>query len=108
MASLGQEFQDAWRRDFASSNRHDVICSFVSGFSGNPSLVEPGNYVTMSVFTAYPYSRGKIHLTCRSNVLNGYEFDTGFLSHHSDIKKQGWGYKISHETFRRMPFYRGE
>jgi hypothetical protein len=62
----------------------------------------------MSVFTAYPYSRGKIHVTCRSNVLNGDDFDTGFLSHHGDIKKQVCGYKISREIFRRMPFYRGE
>lgn len=41
-------------------------------------------------------------------MLNGYEFDTGFLSHHSDIKKQVWGYKISREIFGRIPFYRGE
>jgi alcohol oxidase len=62
----------------------------------------------MSVFTAYPYSRGKIHITSRSDVLNGYEFDTGFLSHQSDLKKQLWGYKVSREIFRRMPFYKGE
>ena len=64
--------------------------------------------MTMGVYTAYPYSRGSIHITNKDDVLNGYEFDNGFLNHPSDIKKQLWAYKMSREIARRLPYYRGE
>jgi alcohol oxidase len=41
-------------------------------------------------------------------VLTGYDFDTGFLNHPSDIKKQLWAYKMSREIARRLPYYKGE
>jgi alcohol oxidase len=31
----------------------------------------------MGTYSAYPYSRGRIHITDPEDVLNGYEFDTG-------------------------------
>jgi hypothetical protein len=62
----------------------------------------------MGTYTAYPYSRGSIHITDKENVLDGYEFDTGFLNHPSDLKKQLWAYKMSREIARRLPYYNGE
>lgn len=62
----------------------------------------------MGTYTAYPYSRGRIHITSAEDVLTGYEFDAGFLNHPSDIKKQLWAYKISREIARRLPYYKGE
>lgn len=60
------------------------------------------------MYTAYPYSRGSIHITDKENVINGYEFDNGFLNHPSDIKKMVWAYKITREISRRLPYYKGE
>lgn len=67
-----------------------------------------GQYITMGTYTAYPYSRGSIHITDKEDVLTGYEFDTGFLNHPSDLKKQLWGYKLSREIARRLPYFNGE
>jgi alcohol oxidase len=85
-----------------------MLCGIVNAFLADPSLVEPGQYVTMGTYTAYPYSRGSIHITDPTNVIDGYDFDTGFLSHPSDLKKQVWAYKMSREIARRLPYYRGE
>ena len=76
-----------------------MLCGVVNAFLADPSLVEPGKlwegvycapylviylslvadipfslgqYVTMGAYTAYPYSRGKIHITDKEDVLNGY------------------------------------
>lgn len=62
----------------------------------------------MGTYTAYPYSRGSIHITDKSDPVDGYDFDTGFLNHPSDLKKQLWAYKMSREIVRRLPYYKGE
>lgn len=107
--SLGPEFRADWDRDFKDKPQKPVmLCGVVSAFLADPSLVEPGQYTTMGTYTAYPYSRGSIHITSAEDVLTGYEFDTGFLNHPSDLKKQLWAYKFSREIQRRLPYYRGE
>ena len=85
-----------------------MLCGVVSAFLADPTLVEPGQYMTMGTYTAYPYSRGRIHITDKDDVLSGYEFDNGFLNHPSDIKKLLWAYKMSREIARRLPYYKGE
>src|SRR5690242_17693542 len=78
-------------------------------FPGDPSLVPAGQYMAMSIFTAYPYSRGSIHIT-GPNVDDKPDFKTGFFSDARgvDIKKHIWAYKKQREIFRRMKTYRGE
>jgi len=85
-----------------------MLCGVVNAFLADPSLVEQGQYMTLGTYTAYPYSRGSIHITDKEDVINGYDFDTGFLNHPSDIKKQLWAYKTSREIGRRLPYYKGE
>lgn len=85
-----------------------MLCGVVNSFLADPSLVEPGQYITLGVYTAYPYSRGSIHINDKDDVLNGYDFDAGFLNHPSDIKKQLWAYKMSREIARKLPYYKGE
>jgi len=85
-----------------------MLCAVVNAFLADPTLVDPGQYITMGTYTAYPYSRGSIHITSSTDVQNGYEFDAGFLSHPSDLKKQLWAYKMQREICRRLPYYRGE
>jgi len=63
----------------------------------------------MSVFTAYPYSRGSIHIT-GPEIDDRLDFTTGFFSDPLgvDIKKHVWVYKMQREILRRMKTCRGE
>ncbi|KAE8449238.1 hypothetical protein EG329_008405 [Mollisiaceae sp. DMI_Dod_QoI] len=107
--ALGPEFKKDWDRFFAPyPTRPLMLCGQVSAFLADPSLVEPGQYITLGTYTAYPFSRGSIHINDKENVLDGYDFDTGFLSHPSDLKKQLWAYKMSREIARRLPYFAGE
>lgn len=110
VTALGPEFEKDWQRDFVPfPTRPVMLCGVVDAFLGDHStLSEQGQYMTLGVYTAYPYSRGSIHITSKDDVLNGYEFDAGFFNHDSDIKKQLWAYKMSREIARRLPYYRGE
>jgi alcohol oxidase len=109
IAELGPEFQKDWDRDFLPyPTRPLMLCGVVNAFLADPSLVEPGQYYTMGAYTAYPYSRGSIHITDKEDIVDGYDFDAGFLNHPSDIKKQLWAYKVTREISRRLPYYKGE
>lgn len=85
-----------------------MLCGVVNAFLADPSLVEPGQYITMGTYTAYPFSRGSIHITDKENVIDGYSFDAGFLNHPADLKKQLWAYKLQREIARRLPYFKGE
>jgi alcohol oxidase len=107
--SLGPEFEADWKRDFASiPQKPMMLCGVVNAFLADPSLVEPGQYMTMGTYSAYPWSRGSIHITDKEDAVSGYDFDAGFLSSPSDLKKQLWAYKMSREIARRLPYYKGE
>ncbi|KAJ8071418.1 hypothetical protein OCU04_001739 [Sclerotinia nivalis] len=107
--ALGPDFVSDWERDFAPHpTKPLMLCAVVNTFLADQSLVDPGQYLTMATYTAYPYSRGSIHITSSSDVQNGYELDAGFLSHPSDLKKQLWAYKMQREISRRLPYFQGE
>lgn len=78
-------------------------------FLGDPSSVPVGQYTTAGTYTAYPYSRGHMHIT-GSSVNDPLDFDVGFFNDANDIdvKKQIWAYKKQREILRRTNFYRGE
>jgi alcohol oxidase len=63
----------------------------------------------MANWTAYPYSRGHIHIT-GPNLDDPIDFDVGYLkdAHDIDLKKHIWAYKTQREIFRRMSIFRGE
>ncbi|KAH7013660.1 GMC oxidoreductase-domain-containing protein [Ilyonectria destructans] len=110
VAALGPEFQRSWDKDFKNTpDRPIMLMGLVSCFLGDPSAVPEGQYVTVGNYTAYPYSRGHIHIT-GSGVNDPIDFDVGFLSDENDIdlKKQVWAYKKSREIMRRTAMYRGE
>lgn len=110
VAALGPEFQAAWDRDFKDSpSRPLMLMGVVSTFLGDPSSVPAGQYSTIGCYTAYPYSRGSIHISGES-VYDSPSFETGFLSDKDDIdlKAQVWAYKRQREICRRLSTYRGE
>lgn len=87
------------------SSDTDVLISFM----GDPSALAPGQYVTIGNYTAYPYSRGSIHIT-GPGLDDPVDYDLGFFSDEGDVdlKKQVWAYKKQREIMRRLRSFRGE
>lgn len=90
---------------------HLLTSSFPNhpSFVGDQSALEPGQYVLMGNYTAYPYSRGSIHITGPSTD-DPPDFDLGFFSDPGDVdmKTHLWAYKRHREFARRTAAYRGE
>ena len=65
--------------------------------------------VIQGMYTAYPYSRGQIHIVSKSPTTPA-SFNTGFLSdpEGADMQVQVWAYKKQRELYRRTNAYRGE
>lgn len=110
VAALGPDFQAAWDRDFRDyPNRPLMLMGLVSTYLGDHTSIAPGQYVSFANYTAYPYSRGHIHIT-GPELADRLDFDVGFLTdaHDIDLKKQVWAYKKQREIMRRTNMYRGE
>ncbi|KFY25920.1 hypothetical protein V493_04368 [Pseudogymnoascus sp. VKM F-4281 (FW-2241)] len=110
VSALGPEFQAAWDRDFKNApNKPLMLMGLVSCFLGDPGSIPAGQYVTIGNYTAYPYSRGHMHIT-GSDHSDRLDFDVGFFTdpHDIDLKKQIWAYKKQREIMRRTKMYRGE
>ncbi|KIW82742.1 hypothetical protein Z517_01985 [Fonsecaea pedrosoi CBS 271.37] len=109
--ALGPDFKRAWDRDFKNSPDRPlmIIAMYLSFFGDHSTLPDNSEYVSMANWTAYPYSRGHIHIT-GPNVSDPIDFDVGYLKDPNDIdvKKHIWAYKIQREIFRRMNIFRGE
>ncbi|KAI1734593.1 GMC oxidoreductase [Xylaria scruposa] len=108
--SLGPDFKKVWERDFKDKpNRPVMLMALLNGYFGPPENAEPGQYVSMGNYTAYPYARGHIHIT-GPEVSDPLDFNAGFFSDagDADIKLQMWAYKKSREIMRRTSMYRGE
>jgi alcohol oxidase len=108
--SLGPAFTAAWNRDFKDKpNRPLMLCGIVSCFLGDLASIPEGQYVTAGTYTAYPYSRGHMHITGPKHD-DPLDFDVGFFNDEGDIdiKKQVWAYKKQREMLRRTKYYRGE
>ncbi|KAF7556004.1 hypothetical protein G7Z17_g1734 [Cylindrodendrum hubeiense] len=110
VAEFDPEFKAAWDRDYKNSpDRPLMLMGVVSCFLGDPSSVPEAQYLTIGNYTAYPYSRGHMHIT-GPEVADPLDFDVGFFSdaHDVDVKKQIWAYKKHREIMRRTSMYRGE
>lgn len=113
VAILGDSFKQVWEADFKSSpTKPLMLCGVVNSFLGDHKILNEAvdgvsQYATMGTYTAYPYSRGNIHITS-SDVSVPASFNTGFLSHPADLPKQVWAYKKQREIYRRTNAYAGE
>ncbi|OAT10443.1 alcohol oxidase [Blastomyces gilchristii SLH14081] len=104
---FGTALQEAWDKDFRHRETRPLMlmCAIAANLARKGPPVE-GQYFSMVSYTAYPYSRGSIHITGKS-VTDTPEFDAGFLNHPADIMKLVWGYKKQREIARRLPYYNG-
>ncbi|KAI1258678.1 GMC oxidoreductase [Xylariaceae sp. FL1019] len=110
VATLGPDFKKRWDEDFRDHpNRPLMLFALLNSYFGDPATLGEGQYLTLGAFSAYPYSRGHIHITGRE-VGDPLDFNVGFFSDPGDvdIKKHVWAYKKGREIMRRMSSYRGE
>jgi alcohol oxidase len=111
VAELGEEFKKAWDDgDFEKYPERPLMqLALVSAHAIAPLAPKSGQYFTLSVFNAYPHSRGHVHVT-GPGLDDTPDIDSGFLSdeHGFDVKGYIWAYKRSRELARRMDTYRGE
>lgn len=105
LQKLTPAFQRAWDKDFRNApDRPLMIIALYNSFFGEYStLPDSAEYVSMACWTAYPYSRGSIHIT-GPELSDPIDFDVGYLKDADDIdvQKHIWSYKLQREMFRRM------
>lgn len=110
---MGPEFRKLWDRDFKDEpDKPLMLMAAVSAFLGDHSILNEdkdgvSQYVTVGTYTAYPYSRGDIHIVSK-DAQTPASFNTGFLSHPADLTKKVWAYKKQRELYRRTNAYAGE
>ncbi|KAK3074768.1 hypothetical protein LTR53_002500 [Teratosphaeriaceae sp. CCFEE 6253] len=107
---LGAEFAKHWKEEYSEiPGKPLMMMATVAAFLGDPSLVPEGSYYGVGSYTAYPRSRGHVHIS-GPNWDDPADFETGFLTdeHDLDLKKCVWAYKLMREVARRTSFYRGE
>ncbi|EMC91126.1 hypothetical protein BAUCODRAFT_79805 [Baudoinia panamericana UAMH 10762] len=109
--ALGPEFRKKWDADFKNAPDRPlmIMAMYLSYYGDHSMLPDDAEYVSMANWTAYPYSRGSIHITGK-DVNDPIDFNTGWLQdeHDIDVKKHIWAYKLSREMWRRMSIFRGE
>ncbi|KAM4063945.1 GMC oxidoreductase [Hirsutella rhossiliensis] len=78
-------------------------------FPGDPTRLAAAQFMSVSTFTVYPYSRGHMHITGQA-MSDEIEFKMGFLAdeRNLDIKSSILAYQKQREILRRMKVYRGE
>ncbi|KAK4894498.1 hypothetical protein LTR27_007384 [Elasticomyces elasticus] len=109
--ALGPEFRAAWDRDFKNATDRPlmIIALYLCYYGDHSMLPDDAQYVSMANWTAYPYSRGHIHITGK-DVNDKIDFDVGYLKDENeiDLKKHIWAYKLQRDMWRRMNIFRGE
>ncbi|KAI9864303.1 MAG: hypothetical protein M1813_003223 [Trichoglossum hirsutum] len=105
--AMGPQFEKLWNRDFRDrQSRPLILIATASSLLGDPSSVPPGQYFTVSQFSAYPYSQGSIYISGPS-VDDLPDFDSGLLADPADVTQLVWTYKKQRDLARRMKHYAG-
>ncbi|KAJ8120096.1 hypothetical protein ONZ43_g3105 [Nemania bipapillata] len=83
--------------------------ALLNAYFGSLDAADPGQYISVGTYTAYPYSKGHLHIT-GPEVSDPLDFNVGFFSDPGDvdIKILMWAYKKGREIARRTSMYRGE
>jgi len=78
-------------------------------YGDHSTLPDDAEYISMANWTAYPYSRGHVHIK-GPGMSDPIDFDVGWLKDPNDIdvKKHIWAYKLQREIMRRTSIFRGE
>lgn len=113
--ALGPAFRKFWDKSFKNAPDRPlmIIALYLAFFGDHSALPDSSEYVSLACWTAYPESRGSLHIKSpeiSSDYPNPVDFDVGYLNDPDsvDVKKHIWSYKLQREMFRRMSIYRGE
>jgi alcohol oxidase len=102
VTAMGPAFKRAWDRDFRDQKDRPlmIIAMYLSYFDDHRALPDDAEYVSMANWTAYPCSRGSIHIT-GPKLTDRVNFDVGYLKDPEDldVKKHIWAYKTQREMF---------
>ncbi|KAH7409702.1 hypothetical protein BKA64DRAFT_665641 [Cadophora sp. MPI-SDFR-AT-0126] len=110
VAAFGPAFQAAWEKDFRNEPSKPLgLLALIGGFFAPRLEHVSGEFIAVASYSAYPYSRGSIHVTGPS-LSDSPRFNPGYLSdeHDFDMKAHIWQYKVQREIMRRTKMYRGE
>ncbi|KAF8245155.1 alcohol oxidase [Wilcoxina mikolae CBS 423.85] len=108
LPAMGEEFKNLW--DLYYKNVPDkpvVLAALLNCLLADPTLFPPGKFLTAGIYTAYPASRGTIHISSPSPYSHPI-LDPSFFSHPADAPTLVWGYKVAREICRRMKCVIGE
>jgi alcohol oxidase len=105
--AFAPSLKELYDRDFRNRpERPMMLFAIIAGYLGDHSTVESGQYFTCVPYTAYPYSRGSIHIKSTS-PFDAPAFNPGFLSDPADVEQMLYGYKLQREIARHLAHYRG-
>ncbi|KAL5317132.1 hypothetical protein ACEPPN_014226 [Leptodophora sp. 'Broadleaf-Isolate-01'] len=109
VAALGPEFQAAWEKDFKGESKPLGLLALIGQSLVDRAVHPDGEFISVASYSAYPYSRGSIHIKGPS-MLDPPRFNTGYISDENDfdLKAHIWQYKKQREIIRRTKMYRGE
>ncbi|KAK0110205.1 hypothetical protein ONS96_001827 [Cadophora gregata f. sp. sojae] len=80
VAMLGPDFKAAWEKDFKKEPSKPLgLFAFIGGFFAPEEERLAGELICVASYSAYPYSRGSIHIT-GPNISDPPTFNTGYLS----------------------------
>ncbi|KAI2622786.1 GMC oxidoreductase [Hypomontagnella submonticulosa] len=108
---LGPQFRKIWTDDYQRNESKPLAgIILINGILGDPSPYPAGgSYFTLCAYTAYPQSRGSVHITS-PNIGDPVEWKSGYLSDPDDFdaKTQVWAYKKQREVARNMALFDNE
>ncbi|QGA18712.1 hypothetical protein EYB26_006397 [Talaromyces marneffei] len=105
--SFAPSLKELYDRDFKDRpEKPMMLFAILAGYLSDHSTIESGQYFSCVPYTAYPYSRGSIHVKSTS-PFDVPEFNPGFFSNAADVEQMLYGYKLQREVARRLAHYHG-
>jgi len=109
LKEIGPAFAAQWKSYFADVPDKPVMwIGPLAAYAGmNPSATRR-KYFSMTYYTEYPVSVGRMHISSGLDAYAPLDFEPGYLDDPADLGVLRWAYKKGREIARRMRCYRGE
>ncbi|TFK74193.1 alcohol oxidase [Pluteus cervinus] len=109
LKELGPDFEKRWNEYFASAPDKPIMwIGTLAAYAGVDPAVPRGKYYSMTYYTEYPASTGRVHVSGGLDPYKPLDVEPGFLNEPADLVVLRWAYKKGREFGRRMKSYRGE
>jgi len=109
LEEIGPEFEARWKSYFADAPDKAVMwIGPVAAYAGASPAAARRKYFSMTYYTEYPVSTGRVHIKSGLDAYAPLDFEPGYLNDLADLGVLRWAYKKGREISRRMASYRGE